>query len=808
MENEEIKSPKLSIFARFNVFKLSEGKDVLNEAIKKIIYVLIFLIPIWFLPITVNAVELNKQLLMVLLIVIALILWFVKILNRGEIKWRSGIFNITLGIFALIYILATIFSIRSYGSLVGWPDHLNSSLINILCFIALYLLVVNNFRGLKETFNLLFTFIISSAIVSVVGLLQVWGRFILPFEITKTISFNTIGSVNTLGIFVAVTTILIVAMLFMVKRKGIKSFLLLLGLLNIIILVSINFWVLWLVLGVGMAIILLFGLMQMVRLGEKVSWVALPIVLLAISLIFLFFKPTLSFKPNLPIEVGLSYKSGLSIVTNTLKESPILGTGPETFVFNYVKYKPEGINQTAFWNVRFLNAPAEIYSLTSDLGVLGLLGFLAIIIIFGVKAILNLIKEKEDSNILKRFLSIGFFAAWFSIVVCWFVYFQNFTLMFFFWMLLSLFLVVDESILKEKMYDLKKSPKILLASSISFMVVIVMVIGLLYVIGTKYVAEATYKRGISLIQTEGNIDKGLNKIIKATVINPYEDNVYKTLSQLFVVKLQQDVANDKLTQEEKTNAIQLDVANVISAIKQTTILSPKDASNWLLMGQIYRGLMDITDGAFEWAQSSYNEALKFEPSNPFTYLELGRLYANKADMIVEQAKKDQEVKKTWDGYIVEAMNNFDKAIELKINYSDAYYEQAKIYERKGETTEAIKKLEINKQLSPKDANIAFQLAVLYYRSEKFKQAKAEFIRAIVLNDNFSNARYFLGLLYDWEGDKESAIDQFNRIAELNPDNEQIKTILANINAGKPALGKPISAKTPAELLVEEQPVNQ
>jgi len=807
METEEIQSTKVSIFAKLNIFKSTAGRDILDEAVKKIIYVLVFLIPLWFLPLTINAVEFNKQALMVLLIVVALILWSVKILNRGEIKWKKNLLNIVFLIFALICIISTILSIRSYGSLVGWSDHLNSSLVNILCFIALYFLIVNNLKGLRETFNLLFVFMVSSAVVSVIGLLQIWSKFIFPLEITKTISFNTIGSVNTLGIFAAIVTILTVAMLFVVKRKGIKLFLLLLGLLNMIILVSINFWIIWVVLAVGMATILLFGLMQMVKLGEKITWVALPIALLAISLVFLFFKPTLSFKPELPVEVGLSYKSGLSIVKDTLKESPVIGTGPETFVFNYAKYKPEGINQTAFWNVRFLNAPAQIYSLTSDLGILGLIGFLAIMIIFAIKAISSLIREKEDNDILKRFLGIGFFAGWLSLAVCWFIYSQNLTLMFVFWLLLSLFLV-EGSTSEEKTYNLKKSPKVLLIASLSFMVVIVLIIGLLYVVGTRYVAEAIYKEGVDSIQTKNDIDGGLNKIIKSTVINPYEDNTYKVLSQLFIYKLEQDAANTELKQEEKANLVQADAVNAINSATQTTNLSPKDASNWLLRGQVYRGLMSIIDGAFEWAESSYNEAIKLEPSNPFAYLELGRLYADKADAIAEQARDNQEVKTTWDGYIASAMKNFDEAIKLKANYPEAYFEQAKLYDRQGKIAEAIKKLEINRQLAPKDTNIAFQLAVLYYRSEKFKQAKAEFIRAIALDDNFSNARYFLGLLYDWEGDKESAIDQFNRISELNPDNEEIKAILVNIQSGKPALGKAISSKSPSELLIDEQPVNQ
>lgn len=795
-----------------NIFKSFAGKDIIDAAIKKIIYILVILVPIWFLPITNNAVGFNKQVLMVMLTVIALILWFVKILNRGEVRWRSNILNIALGVFVLICILSTLFSIRPYGSLVGWVSHLDSSLVNILCFVALYFLIINNFKGLKEAFNLLFLFLISAAIVAVIGFLQIWSGFILPFDITKSVSFNTLGSINGMGIFSAVVTTLITAILFVVKRKGIKLFLLLLGLLNLVIIININFWAIWLVLAIGMVIILMLGLMQMVRLGEKINWVALPITLLAISLIFLFFKPVMPLKPNLPMEVGLSYRSGLSVITNALKERPVLGSGPETFVFNYAKYKPEGINQTAFWNIGFSNAPAQIYSLASDLGILGLLGFLAVIILFIVGAVLNLInsiRETREDDILKRFLGIGIFAAWLSLAVSWFIYPQNFVLMFLFWLLFSLYLI-EGSPRKEGIYNLRQSPKVLLMASFSFIVVIVVIIGFLYVMGTRFIAEIIYKHGVDIVQTEENIDNGLNKIINSTVINPYEDNTYQTLAQLFAYKLQQDIVRTDLKDDERLSLVQTDAVNAINSAARTTVLSPKDASNWLLRGQIYRGLMNIINGSAEWAESAYNEAIKLEPSNPFAYLELGRLYMNKASLIASEAKKSQEAKAKWDEYMATALKNLDKSIALKVNYSPAHFEEAVIYDNQGKSKEAIAKMEINKQLLPNDSGTAFQLAVLYYKDENYAKAQAEFERAIKIDENFSNARYFLGLLYDRANKKAEALAQFEKIAQLNPDNEQVKQIIDNLKAGKPALGSSsLGPPTqPSQIPIEEQPKEQ
>lgn len=806
MEDEKNQSGFVSFFAKINIFRSMAGKDILGEAIKKIIYVLVVLVPIWFLPITINVLELNKQALIVLLSVIALILWFVKMLNTGELKVKKNIIGLALGAFLLIAILSTIFSIRPYGSLVGSVNNLSLSLINIICFVTLIFLIVNNFKGAKETFGLLFAFLFSAAIACVYGFIQMWGGFIFSWDFAKTAAFNTIGSINTFGIFSAVILTMLSALLFVVKRPAIKVFFGLFAILNLITLISINFWTLWIVLAAGMFVVLLFSLMYIAKLGKGVNWIALPMVLLGISLIFIFFRPSLSFKPTLPTEVGLNSRGSLSVIYSALKEKPILGSGPEMFSFDYAKYKPSTINETAFWNVKFSNPTGEIYSLVSGFGILGALSFLAILILFVINAIKNITREKEE-DILKKFLDVSILAGWFGILVSWFLYPQSITLTFVFWLLLALYLI-DNSAKEETVYSLRKTPKVLLLSSLCFVVAIVIIIGMLYVAGTRYVADIMYAKGVNLVQVKGEVDNGINAIVKSTVVNPYDDNSYKALSQLFTIKLQQDASNTTATKEEVANLVQADAINAINSATRTTVLSPKDASNWLLRGQVYRGLISVIDGAADWAETSYNEAIKLEPSNPFAYLEIGRLYENKADAIVAKARTDAAVKKTWDEYIAKAMENIDKSIALKSNYSEAYFEQAQIYDRQGKLSEAIKGMEINRQLLPSDSSIAFQLAVLYYRSEMFKEAQAEFIRAIGIDPNFSNARYFLGLLYDWEGNKQLALEQFNKIAELNKDNQEIQTIISNINTGKPALGKPISAKKPSELLIDQQPVNQ
>ena len=83
--------------------------------------------------------------------------------------------------------------------------------------------------------------------------------------------------------------------------------------------------------------------------------------------------------------------------------------------------------------------------------------------------------------------------------------------------------------------------------------------------------------------------------------------------------------------------------------------------------------------------------------------------------------------------------------------------------------------------------MAFQLGFLYYRNDDLSRAEREFVRAVALNDNYSNARYFLGLIYDRRGERDAALAQFQKIADLNPGNEEVLRIVANLKAGRRAL---------------------
>ncbi len=775
----------------------SEEKKITNPWLKiskASIYLLVFLLPLFFLPFTANILDFNKQALLIVLTFISLFGWLLGVLTEGKISFNLNPFHIPVIAFLAVLAVSTCFSAYKYGSFWGWPLNIGSSFLTYLGFVLLYFLIVNLFQKKEEIFWLLFTLVFSSSLVSIFGGLQIFGKFYLPFDFAKDSSFNTIGTVRALGIFTGALLPLIIFLAYITKRL-IKLLLLLFGVAAFALLFVVNFWVVWLSILIGTAAILIFGIAK--RGTFKPLWLNLVMALFVISLFFTFLRTSIPFLPQIPIEVSLSSKTGFDIAKKTLKEfnSPIswfLGSGPGTFTYSYSRFKPETINQTNFWDARFGSSGSGILDKLATTGVLGFCSFLGILAMFGYLGTKQLIKnglvssgkEKTAKPDFQWILASGIFASWLSLTATIFLYPDNLTFLFLFWILMASFVALQEG--KVKTFVLEPSSLSAILVSFVFVLTLVLSIGAFFFGGQRYAAEIKYFQGLNALQ-KGQAESATNYLLDSiNLTNNSQDNYWRDLAQIYLFRINQELQRPGATQQELSQIITPLMSSSVNASKMATDVAPKNVANWTIRGFVYYQMRNTIPGANEWALQCYEEGLKLEPSNPLIWTELGRVY-------LAQNK------------ISEAREDFQKAIELKPDYAPAHFQAALASQLEGKTAEAIEKMEITKQIaSPFDVGVAFQLGILYYNDKQFGKAKIELERAVSLNPTYSNALYFLGLIYDREGKKDKAIEQFEIISGSNPDNQEIKQILSNLKSGKPALQGVVPGQPP----IEEKPPEQ
>ena len=703
---------------------------------KSLILALIFLLPLTFFPYFQNVLDFPKQFLLFFLLSLSFLFLFLKILSQGKIKIFLHPFHFILISFLFFSFLSLLFSLSKIQSLYGIPLAISQSFLTLFYLCLFYFLFILLFKR-EEIFLPKILFSLSIFLLLVFSFFQIFGKFLLPFDFSKTKIFNLSGSQYSFSILLA-SLVPFFYLSFLNSRKPIKFFFFILFFLSLVFLSLLNFKLSFLILFFGS----LF-LVSVLPLQTKISPKELffPVFLIFISLIFLSF-PFQILPLNLPFEISLSQKTSFEIALASIKERPIFGTGPATFSFVFSKHKPQFLNETIFWNQRFSNSASNFFDTLSTLGILGTISFL-LVLIFPIW--LGILKRKSPE----------FLASLFSLSLAKFFYPFNLTLEFSFFLFLGF--LFSQILEREKEIDFSKGKISLFAFSFSSVFILSLLLFNLFFSFKNLVSEFFYFKGLKSWQ-EQNLDKAINYLEKSRQLNSLFDFYLRDLSQVYLAK-----AFSKLQQGEQD--IQNEVFLAINFAKEATEREKFNVANFSVRAFVYQSLIGIAQGAEDWAIKMWQQALNLEPKNPFYFTQIAQALAQK-------------------GQLEQAQENLQIALKLKPDFAPAHFQEALIWQQKGELERAISKLEETKNLAPFDVGLAFQLGLLYYQKGDFERAKTELERATTLSPDYANALYFLGLSYQKLGQKEKALERLKRVSELNPDVEFVKKIIKNIEEGK------------------------
>lgn len=751
------------------------------------IYVLLAIMPVLFLPWTSDALEFNKQTALIFLVFISLFFWMVKALVSGKFLANLNKTHIAVSLVFLAGLLSTIFSQNRYGSFWGWPSPTGEALITIIGLTILYFVISNTFSK-KEIINSIIISSIAGGLAVLFGTLQLLGLFIVPFGFLKSASFNTIGSVGSLGIFIAVFLPLLTVLIVLTEKWLRIIFSVILGLCAIS-LVLINYPIVWWVVLASSILLVVFGVFKKDLFDLR--WLSISMFFLVLSLFFIILHPQINVASR-SIEVYLNQSSTLDVALKAVKQSPIVGSGLGTFANDFSKFKKIDFNNSQLWNLKFDKGGSEVLNTLATsgfLGIIALFSLMCVVIFYGIKSLfLSDINNKKNGEYI-YILSGGILASVVAICVAFFLYATSLYIYVFFFFLIA---CVIGLISENKEYQLSPSSFLTLGVTFVFTLFFIFGLGLLILDGQRYVAEINYYQGI----TTNSKDKMIASLEKAVTLNPSMDIYLNDLALVYLSQIS-DVANQKnLSDTDKSNKVSALVSNAINASTMASSINPNNVTNWSVRASIYQNLIGTVPDSEDWAIKMYDEAIKLDPQNPYYVTQKGIVLLTKA----YGTDKDKPDAKKQD--LDSAKTQFDKAIQLKSDYASARFQLAMVLQAQGKTDQVMPALQEAKKYAMQDVGLSFQIGLLYYQDKDYQNAQKELERTVFLNPNYSNALYFLGLTYSAQNQNSKAIDAINKVLKLNPDNAEIKKVLDNLNNGKdPLLG--ISEQVPAEPPVKD-----
>ncbi len=233
--------------------------------------------------------------------------------------------------------------------------------------------------------------------------------------------------------------------------------------------------------------------------------------------------------------------------------------------------------------------------------------------------------------------------------------------------------------------------------------------------------------------------------------------------------------------EAETTVVRNLLLSAMAAADRAVLLEPNNVNNWLQRGNVYRDVMELVGGAEEVA-TALDEVAELEPANPIHPTNLARLYLMVADRAA--ALKTTEGQTEAGAALTTAEQYLNQALELKDDYALANYYLAAVYERQDKLAEAIAYVVNLREQLPNDFGLAFRLAMLYLENHDLTAAKKELEEIIAKSPDYSNAYWYLGKIYENEGDLVKATEMVAQVVMLNPDNEQVKSKLEALKAGQ------------------------
>ncbi len=681
----------------------------INSSITYVTTAFLFLLPVFFLPVTTEFYEFNKFALSAAVTFVLIALWAAKMLIEGKVEVTKSPLNAPILLFLIVNLVSTYFSISKYSSIYGTYGRWSGSLALVTIGSLLYFVIISNIKSSETINNLLVALLGGITLSSLLATLSYFGIRISNAPYAQGRNFTVTGSAALAATIAAIGVTIAVGKLMEVKEIKLKAVLGAVVLINFLTVAFVGSLPAWIVLIIGLVMPLILSPIERLRaLGKQLPLLFGVLFILGLGLSLPQVKAKLGIPTSYSKEINLDIKSSWIITTSVLRDFPIIGTGPSTFYLNFSHYRPLALNSTDMWAAKFDKPYNEFLDVTSNLGIVGLLIFIFLCyktLTFALRT------DQSVTSLTLSSIVIGLVA---SLLFSYLTVLSSILLMIFLGLTVS-YLATSKRAEVQGLVETAVISFFLTGSttnvttktvSVMFSVPMFLLVGLGSYFGFRmYAAEVLARKAVVAAQ-QNRANDIYNYQAKAIAYNPYIDSYHATLAQvnfLFANSLAQSKKSTDLTDTDKQNIQSLISSSIQETRITTEALNPTNPNNWAQRGAIYSQLTGVTKDASSWAVSAYTRAIELDPTNPVLRLNIGGVYF-------------------LDKGYVNAERQFRAAALLKPDYANAHYNLAQVFKVQKKFQDAITELQVVLRLVPQD-------------SEDFKKATSELTELTAAPEN-------------------------------------------------------------------------
>ncbi len=740
----------------------------LNTAAERLYLAGLFLLPTAVLWSAVVPAQSLKMLIAAVAFIGALALLALAAFKRGGVSVPLSWPLLTVWLIPIAYFIATVLN-GSFGwSIAGAALDVDTVFFMVLAALA-FSVPYYLFESRKDAVRVAYVIGAAAALVALFHVVRLFGGpEVLSFEIITNPLFSPLGKWNDVGIFFGLTAILSLLSLESLRAPLYKYGAIAALVISLFFVALVNFMPVWVMVAVVAVSMVLYRLVIATKEGFSVAAVVVAILAI-IAIVF-----SSSFGTSLgrtfgveQIEARPSWGSTFTVAQATLAESPLFGTGPNSFLVSWDKYRPTLINESVFWNADFASGVGLIPTALVTTGLVGFLVwvlFFATLLMRAAKTFLFRAASDDDRYTLSLLAFIG--GAYVMIMAV--VYLPSPQLLLLGFVLLGLFAGLAHRDSGRTMdIQFKERPRLGFVAVLGLSLSLVVSVLAVYGAGTVFASTIAYERAARAAQVEGNFDAGVAYITEATSLYP-QDRAYRLATLIHVARVNQvlSTASDSKNQAELQTSFQSALGAAVESGLAAVRFNDQNYRNWQTLATAYQTVVPLNiQGSYEAAVSALETARGLNASMPTIPFQRAQLEAAKGN--------------------TSAIREYvESSIALKQDFTPALLLLAQIELDNGNLKAAISRAESASVFEPSNPVLHFQVGVLKFESNDYAGARVAFERAIALASDYSNARYYLGRTFIELGEREQAEVEFREVLRLNPDNTEVQGIVGSLEAGR------------------------
>lgn len=556
-----------------------------------------FLIPLFFLPLTLDFFAPHKRILLVTLASTALLAWILRIVSQKKFHFTLTPASIPLIIVAVIFVISSFMQAPNVRqAFVGET----ATLLALTIIFITTTSTIKNSKFIKLTFNSLLA---STSLVSIVAIAQ----FV---QLGKLTGISWLGSplFNPAGgpvNFMAVSVPLLVAVIaYIIKTKRANFF-------HILV------------------VLLLF-------IASTTSGVSI-------------YMNKLQFMP---------FTAAWVVAIGTLQNpvAALLGSGPNTYQNIYANLKPASVNTDQLWNINFMTSANLYLHLLTTTGLIAMLAYA----FAGIKSTLAGFKKSDHNEHIVAYSVLLFVSLIVQLLLPPSIVMLTVSFLAMALIGLELKIGTkkpkSQSDLMSKFglnmtsteYKVEHTSE---KYDLLFWFFGVLAVLLLaynnFLIGKAYASEFVYTASIrAAAANDGAAVYNLQN--RAISLKPYDSAYRISYSRTNIA-----IAASLSSAEDVSEDVQADIAQLVQqAIREAKIaaqLEPNSSIAWQNLATIYQQLIGTAEGADGWTVEAYGQAIALDPSNPQLRLAFGSVFysAKNYDQAINYFTQAVRLKPDW-----------------------------------------------------------------------------------------------------------------------------------------------------------------